>query len=171
MKTALTIAGSDSSGGAGIQADIKTMIANGVYAMSAITALTAQNTTGVTAIQNATAEFLGQELDCIFMDIFPDAVKIGMVSESDLIRMIAKKLRQYQAKNIVVDPVMVATSGARLISEEAVDVLKEELFPLADLLMAFLLVLGSYLPLLQFFDLTLLPFELSLHSHNIHLVL
>ena len=129
MKTALTIAGSDSSGGAGIQADIKTMMANGVYAMSAITALTAQNTTGVAAIQNATAEFLGQELDSIFTDIFPDAVKIGMVSESDLIRMIAKKLRQYQAKNIVVDPVMVATSGARLISEEAV-----ELFPLADLL-------------------------------------
>ena len=128
MKTALTIAGSDSSGGAGIQADIKTMMANGVYAMSAITALTAQNTTGVAAIQNATAEFLGQELDSIFTDIFPDAVKIGMVSESDLIRMIAKKLRQYQAKNIVVDPVMVATSGARLISEEAVDVLKEELF-------------------------------------------
>ena len=96
MKTALTIAGSDSSGGAGIQADIKTMMANGVYAMSAITALTAQNTTGVAAIQNATAEFLGQELDSIFTDIFPDAVKIGMVSESDLIRMIAKKLRQYQ---------------------------------------------------------------------------
>ena len=118
MKTALTIAGSDSSGGAGIQADIKTMIANGVYAMSAITALTAQNTSGVTAIQNATAEFLGQELDCIFMDIFPDAVKIGMVSESDLIHMIAGKLRQYRAKNIVVDPVMVATSSARLISEE-----------------------------------------------------
>lgn len=91
MKTALTIAGSDSSGGAGIQADIKTMMANGVYAMSAITALTAQNTTGVAAIQNATAEFLGQELDSIFTDIFPDAVKIGMVSESDLIRMIAKK--------------------------------------------------------------------------------
>ena len=94
MKTALTIAGSDSSGGAGIQADIKTMMANGVYAMSAITALTAQNTTGVTAIQNATTEFLGQELDCIFTDIFPDAVKIGMVSESDLIHMIAGKLRQ-----------------------------------------------------------------------------
>ena len=133
MKTALTIAGSDSSGGAGIQADIKTMMANGVYAMSAITALTAQNTTGVAAIQNATAEFLGQELDSIFTDIFPDAVKIGMVSESDLIRMIAKKLRQYQAKNIVVDPVMVATSGARLISEEAVEVLKNSLLPMAAL--------------------------------------
>ena len=134
MKTALTIAGSDSSGGAGIQADIKTMMANGVYAMSAITALTAQNTTGVTAIQNATAEFLDQELDCIFTDIFPDAVKIGMVSESDLIHMIAGKLRQYRAKNIVVDPVMVATSGARLISEEAIETLKEKLFPLATVI-------------------------------------
>ena len=134
MRTALTIAGSDSSGGAGIQADIKTIISNGVYAMSAITALTAQNTTGVTGIMEATPEFLADQLDNIFTDIYPDAVKIGMVSESDLIRMIAKKLRQYQAKNIVVDPVMVATSGARLISEEAVDVLKEELFPLADLL-------------------------------------
>ncbi len=134
MKTALTIAGSDSSGGAGIQADIKTMIANGVYAMSAITALTAQNTTGVTSILNATPEFLEDELDAIFTDINPDAVKIGMVSESGLICVIAKKLRQYQAKNIVVDPVMVATSGARLISEDAVETLKKELFPLADVL-------------------------------------
>ena len=134
MKTALTIAGSDSSGGAGIQADIKTMMANGVYAMSAITALTAQNTTGVTSILNATPEFLGQELDAIFTDIYPDAVKIGMVSESGLIRTIAAKLRQYEAKNIVVDPVMVATSGARLISEEAVETLKKELFPLACIL-------------------------------------
>ena len=134
MKTALTIAGSDSSGGAGIQADIKTMMANGVYAMSAITALTAQNTTGVTAIQNATAEFLGQELDCIFTDIFPDAVKIGMVSESDLIRMIAKKLRQYQAKNIVVDPVMVATSGAKLLQDDALHALRTRLIPLASII-------------------------------------
>ena len=134
MRTAVTIAGSDSSGGAGIQADIKTMMANGVYAMSAITALTAQNTTGVTSILNATPEFLGQELDAIFTDIYPDAVKIGMVSESALIRTIAAKLRQYEAKNIVVDPVMVATSGARLISEEAVETLKKELFPLACIL-------------------------------------
>lgn len=134
MRTAITIAGSDSSGGAGIQADIKTMIANGVYAMSAITALTAQNTTGVTSILNATPEFLEDELDAIFTDIYPDAVKIGMVSESGLICAIAKKLRQYQAKNIVVDPVMVATSGARLISEDAVETLKKELFPLADVL-------------------------------------
>ena len=134
MRTAVTIAGSDSSGGAGIQADIKTMMANGVYAMSAITALTAQNTTGVTSILNATPEFLGQELDAIFTDIYPNAVKIGMVSEGGLIRTIAAKLRQYEAKNIVVDPVMVATSGARLISEEAVETLKKEIFPLSCIL-------------------------------------
>ena len=134
MKTAITIAGSDSSGGAGIQADIKTMITNGVYAMSAITALTAQNTTGVTSILNATPEFLGQELDSIFTDIYPDAVKIGMVSDKELIKVIAAKLRQYEAKNIVVDPVMVATSGAKLISDDAADILKEELFPLASVL-------------------------------------
>ena len=134
MKTALTIAGSDSSGGAGIHADIKTMMANGVYAMSAITALTAQNTTGVTAILNVTPEFLAQELDAVFTDIYPDAVKIGMVSESELIRTIAARLKQYGAKNIVVDPVMVATSGAKLICDEAVDILKTELFPLASVL-------------------------------------
>ena len=134
MRTALTIAGSDSSGGAGIQADIKTMMANGVFAMSAITALTAQNTTGVEAILNATPEFLGQELDCIFTDIYPDAVKIGTVSDKELICMIAAKLKQYDAKNVVVDPVMVATSGARLISEDAIETLKAELFPLAKIL-------------------------------------
>ena len=134
MKAVLTIAGSDCSGGAGIQADLKTMLANGVYGMSAITALTAQNTTGVSAIMNVTPEFLGQQLDSIFTDIFPDAVKIGMVSDKELIRMIAVKLRQYQPKNIVIDPVMVATSGARLIAEDAVAVLKQELFPLADVL-------------------------------------
>ncbi len=134
MKTALTIAGSDSSGGAGIQADIKTMTANGVYATSAITALTAQNTTGVYGILESTPEFLANQLDCIFTDIFPDAVKTGMVSSTALIAVIADKLRQYGARNIVVDPVMVATSGARLISEEAVDALKEKLLPLATLL-------------------------------------
>lgn len=134
MKTALTIAGSDSSGGAGIQADIKTMTAHGVYAMSAVTALTAQNTTGVFGILESTPEFLASQLDCVFTDIFPDAVKTGMVSSSALIQVIADKLRQYGAKNIVVDPVMVATSGSRLISQEAVDTLKERLFPLAALL-------------------------------------
>ena len=134
MKSALTIAGSDSSGGAGIQADIKTMTANGVYATSAITALTAQNTTGVYGILESTPEFLANQLDCVFTDIFPDAVKTGMVSSTALIAVIADKLRQYKARNIVVDPVMVATSGARLISEEAVDALKEKLLPLATLL-------------------------------------
>lgn len=134
MYTALTIAGSDSSGGAGIQADIKTMIANGVYAMSAITALTAQNTTGVTSIMEVTPEFLAEELDCIFTDIWPDAIKTGMVSSSELITVIADKLQQYQAKNIVVDPVMVATSGARLISEEAISTLKTKLLPLATVI-------------------------------------
>ena len=134
MKTALTIAGSDSSGGAGIQADIKTMTMNGVYAMSAITALTAQNTTGVTGIFNVSPEFLGEQLDSVFTDIFPDAVKIGMVSSSDLIETIAAKLTQYEARNIVVDPVMVATSGAKLISDDAIATLREKLFPLAAVL-------------------------------------
>ena len=134
MRTALTIAGSDSSGGAGIQADIKTMTANGVFAMSAITALTAQNTTGVAGIMEASPEFLKQQIDCIFTDIRPDAVKIGMVSSAELIIAIAEKLAEYQAENIVVDPVMVATSGAKLISDDAIDTLKERLLPMADIL-------------------------------------
>ena len=134
MYTALTIAGSDSSGGAGIQADIKTMTANGVYAMSAITALTAQNTTGVTSIMEATPQFLAEELDCIFTDIYPDAIKTGMVASTELIEVIADKLTAYEAKNIVVDPVMVATSGARLISEDAISTLKSKLLPLAKVI-------------------------------------
>lgn len=134
MRTALTIAGSDSSGGAGIQADIKTMTVNGVFAMSAVTALTAQNTAGVTSIAESTPEFLSQQLDCVFTDIFPDAVKIGMVSSSALIEVIAEKLIQYQAKHIVLDPVMIATSGAKLISEDAVSMLKEKLIPLAEVI-------------------------------------
>ena len=133
-KTALTIAGSDSSGGAGIQADLKTMLANGVYGMSAVTALTAQNTTGVRDIMNVSPEFLKEEIDAVFTDIRPDAVKIGMVSEGPLIRVIAERLRHYEARNIVVDPVMVATSGSRLISEDAVEILSSELFPLADVI-------------------------------------
>ena len=131
MKTALSIAGSDSSGGAGIQADLKTMTLNGVFAMSAVTALTAQNTTGVTAILESTPEFLQQQIDAVFTDIRPDAVKIGMVSSSGLIRIIAQRLRFFRAENIVVDPVMVSTSGSRLIADDAVDTLKEELLPLA----------------------------------------
>ena len=126
MKTALTIAGSDSSGGAGIQADLKTMTMNGVFAMSAITALTAQNTTGVTGIFNVTPEFLKAQLDAVFTDIFPDAVKIGMVSNGELILAIGETLKEYQARHIVVDPVMVATSGAALLEPDAVKILKKK---------------------------------------------
>ncbi len=133
MRTALSIAGSDSCGGAGIQADIKTMTMNGVYAMSAITALTAQNTTGITAIWESSPEFLKQQIDAIFEDIYPDAVKIGMVSSIELIKVIAERLRYYQAKNIVVDPVMVATSGSELIKTDAVSILQKELLPIATL--------------------------------------
>ena len=132
-KAVLTIAGSDSSGGAGIQADIKTMMANGVYAMSAITALTAQNTLGVAGILETAPEFLEKQLDCIFTDIRPDAVKIGMLCGADMIRAAAKKLREYHAVNIVLDPVMVSTSGSRLLSREAVEEMKARMFPLADL--------------------------------------
>ena len=132
MKTALTIAGSDCSGGAGIQADLKTMTMNGVYAMSAITALTAQNTTGVRAIQESTPEFLEQQLDAVFEDIFPDAVKIGMVSSTELIKVIAERLKIYKANNIVVDPVMVATSGSSLMKNDAVSALMDKLLPIAD---------------------------------------
>ena len=131
MRTALSIAGSDCSGGAGIQADLKTMTMNGVYAMSAITALTAQNTTGVTGILEVDPAFLKQQIDMIFTDIRPDAVKIGMVSNSRLIETIAERLRFYQAQRIVVDPVMVATSGSSLMETEAVSTLKRELLPLA----------------------------------------
>lgn len=131
MKTVLSIAGSDCSGGAGIQADLKTMAALGVYGMSAVTALTAQNTTGVYGIEETSPDFLGQQLDCIFTDIFPDAVKIGMVSSVRLIEVIVKKLTYYGAKQIVVDPVMVSTSNSKLIEDEAVLCLKETLLPLA----------------------------------------
>ena len=134
MKTALTIAGSDSCGGAGIQADIKTMTTNGVYAMSAITALTAQNTTGVSSIMEVTPKFLEEQLESIFTDIFPDSIKIGMVASIDLIKVVGKILRKYEARNIVVDPVMVATSGAKLIKDDAIDTLKKELFSMATLL-------------------------------------
>lgn len=134
MRTALTIAGSDCSGGAGIQADIKTMMANGVYAMSAVTALTAQNTTGVSVIRCTDPECLEAQLDQVFTDIFPDAVKIGMVADTELIRSIAKKLKEYQPRYIVLDPVMVSTSGAELLKEDAADALTRELFPLATVL-------------------------------------
>lgn len=134
MKTALTIAGSDSSGGAGVQADIKTITMNGVYAMSAITALTAQNTTGVYDIAEVTPVFLKKQLDCVFTDIPPDAVKVGMVSSKALINTIAERLNFYKASNVVIDPVMVSTSGSKLIKDEAVDSLISELIPISSLL-------------------------------------
>jgi hydroxymethylpyrimidine/phosphomethylpyrimidine kinase len=134
MYSACSIAGSDSGGGAGIQADLKTMTLNGVFATSAITALTAQNTTGVFDIMEASPEFLTKEIDAIFTDIRPDAVKIGMVSSSALIRVISERLQFYHAEHIVVDPVMVATSGAKLINDEAIETLKEELLPIAEII-------------------------------------
>lgn len=134
MKKVLTIAGSDSSGGAGIQADIKTITVHKMYAMSAVTALTAQNTLGVTDIENASPKFVANELDAIFTDIFPDSVKIGMVSEKEIIEIIAEKLTFYKAKNIVVDPVMVSTSGSKLLSDDAILSLTSLIFPLASVI-------------------------------------
>lgn len=134
MKTCLTIAGSDSSGGAGIQADLKTMTVNGVYAMSVITALTAQNTQGVTGILDVSPEFINEQMDAVFTDIYPDAIKIGMVSSPEIVEAIARSLEKFQAKNIVLDPVMVATSGAKLLKEEAMDSLINRLIPLADVI-------------------------------------
>lgn len=134
MYTALTIAGSDSSGGAGIQADIKTMSANRVYAMSAITALTAQNTTGVSQIFDVTPDFLSAQLDSVFQDIYPDAVKIGMLSNTDIMATVAMKLVEYKARNIVLDPVMVSTSGSNLIKVDSARFMVSELFPLADII-------------------------------------
>ena len=134
MKKVLTIAGSDSSGGAGIQADIKTMTVNGVYAMSVVTALTAQNTLGVTGISEVSAEFVEKQLDAVFTDIRPDSVKIGMVSSTELIEVIAERLTFYRADNIVVDPVMVSTSGSQLLKSDAVKALKKRLLPIASLI-------------------------------------
>lgn len=134
MKKVLTIAGSDCSGGAGIQADIKTIMAHGMYAMSVITALTAQNTTGVYGVVEIDSEFVGKQMDCIFQDIFPNAVKIGMVSSFPNIQMIAAKLKEYEVKNIVIDPVMISTSGSRLLKEDAMEALLETLLPMANVI-------------------------------------
>lgn len=134
MKKVLTIAGSDCSGGAGIQADLKTIAAHGLYGMSAITALTAQNTTGVYGILEVDRKFLEKQLDCIFEDIYPDAVKIGMVANKELMEVIAEKLQQYKVKNIVVDPVMVSTSGSSLMDEDAKETLVTKIFPLATVI-------------------------------------
>ena len=134
MRTALTIAGSDSSGGAGIQADIKTMTAHGIYAMSALTALTAQNTTGVTDILGVEATFLGSQIDSIFTDIYPNAMKMGMIFSAEQVAVITQKLHKYQAENIVIDPVMVATSGSTLTNDETVEALKKQLLPMATVI-------------------------------------
>ena len=134
MKTCLTIAGSDSIGGAGIQADLKTFCCNGVYGMSVITAVTCQNTTGVSAIQNIDTEIVAKQIDAVFTDIVPDSVKIGMTSTKELIETIAERLSFYNAQNVVLDPVMVATSGSRLLQEDAILTLEEKLFPLAKVI-------------------------------------
>lgn len=134
MKKVLTIAGSDCSGGAGIQADLKTITAHGCYGMSVITALTAQNTTGVYGIEACSVDFVRNQLECVFEDIFPDAVKIGMVSSTQIIEVIAKKLKEYKPQNIVIDPVMVATSGSKLLNEDAIYTLINELIPLATVI-------------------------------------
>ncbi|MCI5605694.1 MAG: bifunctional hydroxymethylpyrimidine kinase/phosphomethylpyrimidine kinase [Clostridia bacterium] len=134
MKTVLTIAGSDPSGGAGIQADLKTFIANGVYGMSAITSLTSQNTTAVLDVFNIPAAVVSSQLDAVFTDIFPDAVKIGMVSSEEIITVIAEKLKKYKPRNIVLDTVMISTSGYSLLNEKAKASLINELFPLADII-------------------------------------
>ena len=134
MQKVLTIAGTDPSGGAGAQADLKTFMAHKVYGMSVITALVAQNTCGVRDIMNVTPAFLKEQFDCVFEDIFPDAVKIGMVSQPELIEVIVEKLKQYQPKNIVVDPVMVSTSGDRLLAQKALTMLQKELLPLAQII-------------------------------------
>lgn len=134
MKIILSIAGSDCSGGAGIQADIKTITAHRMYAMSVITALTAQNTTGVYHVMEAAEEFVAQQLDAVFTDITPDAVKIGMVSNKNIIATIVDKLIQYNAKNIILDPVMISTSGSKLLNEDAVNLLINQLIPIATVI-------------------------------------
>ena len=134
MKKILTIAGSDSSGGAGIQADIKTITAHKMYAMSVITALTAQNTVAVTAIADAAPLFVAQQMDAVFSDIYPDAVKIGMVSNEEIIHTIALKLKEFAPQHIVLDPVMISASGYKLLSDTAQNALMTELIPLCEIL-------------------------------------
>lgn len=134
MEKLLTIAGTDPSGGAGIQADLKTFAAHKTYGMSVITSVVAQNTTGVKSIVDLSPEFIGEQLDAVFTDIYPDAIKIGMISNEQIIKVIAEKLIEYDAKNIVVDPVMVATSGGALIKSTAVKALIQQLLPLADVI-------------------------------------
>lgn len=130
----LTIAGSDSGGGAGIQADLKTFSALGCFGMSAITALTAQNTQGVTAIHGVPREMVGAQIDAIFNDMGADAVKIGMLFSADIVNIVADKLLEYRAKQIVLDPVMVAQSGDKLLQEDAIAAIKSRLIPMADVI-------------------------------------
>lgn len=134
MRTVLTIAGSDCSGGAGVQADLKTIGAHRLYGMSVLTALTAQNTTGVHGVFEVDPDFVGRQIDCVMNDIFPDAVKIGMVSTAEIIEIIALKLKYHEVSNLVVDPVMLSTSGRRLLNDNAVEALVTRLFPLADII-------------------------------------
>lgn len=134
MKTALSIAATDSSGGAGIQADLKTMTMNGVYAMSVVTALTAQNTVTISDVASVKGDFLAEQLDQVFSDMKPDAVKVGLVASPEHIEIVARKLQQYEAQNVVMDLVLVAASGRQLVSEEALDALTEELLQLADVI-------------------------------------
>ena len=134
IKKLLTIAGSDSCGGAGIQADLKTFSAHKVYGMSVVTAVTAQNTMGVESIFELPSDMIESQIDCVFNDIRPDGVKTGMMSNPQIISKVSEKLLSHEARNIVVDPVMVSTSGHRLLSEDALSALKNELFPLADVI-------------------------------------
>lgn len=134
MKKVLTIAGSDCSGGAGIQADLKTIMAHGCYGMSVITAITAQNTKGISMVEKCSKEIIKSQLDAIFQDIMPDAVKIGMMSSASTIESVVEKLKLYNPKNIVLDPVLISTSGTKLLDEDAIAVLKNELFPIVTLI-------------------------------------
>ena len=134
MKKVLSIAGSDSSGGAGIQADIKTITMHGVFAMTAITALTAQNTLGVQDVFVVSENFMREQIKSVFTDIRPDAIKIGMIPTDSLVEVVAQELNFFQAKNIIVDPVMIATSGADLTNKNAVKKLTSLLFPMAELI-------------------------------------
>lgn len=134
MKKVLTIAGSDCSGGAGIQADLKTIAAHKIFGMSVVTALTAQNTTGVFDVLEVPPQFVSKQIACVFEDIVPDAVKIGMVSTKGVIEAIVSGLKRYQASVIVIDPVMVSTSGSRLLAEDALEFLKKELLPIGTVI-------------------------------------
>lgn len=131
MKIALTIAGSDSGGGAGIQADLKTFFALGIYGMSVLTSITAQNTLGVQGVHDLPPVFVGLQIDSVMQDIGADAVKTGMLSNAQIIKIVSQKIKKYQVKNLVIDPVMVAKGGDRLLREDAVKELKEDLIPLA----------------------------------------